>query len=118
MPGRYERCDDELAFDRRAGFGVFSLIVDLQQIARLDAELFCVCRTDQRRIVPGQLRDRVGQFLEPAVVCVAAVVHRITAAQHNLRRFWRRRRRWKRRRSRVRDAAGCVGIECGGWSAL
>ena len=59
MPGGHERCNDKLPF-HHAPAGALFIDRDLQQIARFDAERFCVFRTDQRRIVPTQLRDWVG----------------------------------------------------------
>ena len=38
-------------------------------------EILCGGRADQRGIVPGQLGDRLGQFLQPAIVGKAAVVN-------------------------------------------
>ena len=58
MPGGYERCNDKLTLHHGPA-GAFFIDRDLQQIARFDVEPFCVFRTDQRRIIPAQLRDRV-----------------------------------------------------------
>src|SRR5215472_12157967 len=82
MAGGYARCNDKLAFHCGSA-GTLFVDRELQQIARFDTECFCVFRTDQRGIVPTQLRDGVRQFLEPAVVCVAAVVHAVAARQYN-----------------------------------
>ena len=73
---RHECCDHKLAFYWRPGRALF-IDCDLQQIAGLNAQPFRVSRTDQRRVVPGQFCDWVGQFLKPAVIGVAAIVHRI-----------------------------------------
>src|SRR4029077_7051396 len=59
MPGRYERCNDELAFHHGPAGALF-IDRDLQQIARFDAEPFCVFRAEHRLIAPTQLRDWVG----------------------------------------------------------
>ncbi len=111
VTGRDEHGDDQLAPDilRSPHPGAFSVTAMLHEIAVLDAKMFCEDRTHQRRIVPRELRDRVGQFLEPAVIDVTAVVHRITADEDDLGRIERRRRR--RRPKGVGDAAGVVGIE-------
>src|SRR5947207_10032272 len=94
MARRYERGNHQLTFDC---FRMNALLSDcnLNQITCLDTEPFRESRTHERCVVPGQLGDWVGQFLEPAIVSVAAVVHRITADKHDLRRIcpgnWRER---------------------------
>src|SRR5205809_8034014 len=86
MAGRYESGDYQLAFD---WFRMNILLrdCDLNQIACLDTEPFRESGAHERGVVPGQLGDWVWQFLEPAIVSVAAVVHRITADKHNFRRL-------------------------------
>src|SRR6266480_5502789 len=102
MPRRYERGNHQLALD---WFRMNALLrdCDLNQITCLDPEPFCENRTHKRGVVPSQLGDWVGQFLEPAVVSVAAVVHRITADKHDLRRIrgwnWRERPGFLRKRA-------------------
>ena len=84
MTRRHERRKDKLTSDRLSTDALF-INRDLKEVAGLYIELFRIRRTDQRCVVPGQLRDWVRQFLKPAVIGVAAVVHRITACQYNLR---------------------------------
>ena len=93
MAGRHERGDDQLTLNRHSAGHRF-VNRDLHQVAGLDSELFRKSGTHQRRVVPCQLRNWTGQFLEPAVICVSAVVHCITADEHNLRRICRGR--WRR----------------------
>ena len=38
---------------------------------------------DQHGVVPGHLGDRIGQFLQPAVVVVTAVVHAVVAMEND-----------------------------------
>ena len=47
---------------RLTGLAAAALFVncDLYQIASQHAELLCISRTNQRRIVPGKLRDGIG----------------------------------------------------------
>jgi len=84
MARRYESGNHQLAFDRFR-MNILPRDCDLNQIACLDTEPFRESRTHERGVVPGQLGDWVWQFLEPAIVSVAAVVHRITADKHDLR---------------------------------
>ena len=69
---------------RRIGFLFASFVVSVTAMLIRSPfstpRCFAHRRTHQRRVVPGQLRDRVGQFLEPAVVDVAAVIHRSNCA--------------------------------------
>ena len=55
---------------------LFKLISIISPAASLvlDAQLLRRGGRNQRRVIPSQLRDRVGRFLQPAVVIVAAVV--------------------------------------------
>src|SRR5262249_6440427 len=78
----------------------------------LDAKCLGVARTDQRRIIPGQLRDRIGDFLQPRVVYVAAVVDRIIAHQPALGRFRGRRRGWPAPEV-VGNSTGSIAVERG-----
>src|SRR5438876_9243212 len=82
---------------------------DLDKIAILHPDVAGESGTHHRGVVPSELGNRVGQFLKPAVVDVAAVVHRITAHEHDLGRILRRRWRW--RPKRVRDTAGRVAVK-------
>src|SRR6266581_446908 len=108
MPRRYERGNHQLALD---WFRMNALLrdCDLNQITCLDPEPFCENRTHKRGVVPSQLGDWVGQFLEPAVVSVAAVVHRITADKHDLRRI--RRWNWRQRPGFLRKCTRRVRIQ-------
>ena len=110
VTGRDERGDHQLAPDILL-LRIQALFGDgnAHEIAGLDAEMFREDRTHDRGVVPRELRDRVGQFLEPPVIDVAPVVHRITANENDLGRIERRRRR--RSPKRVRDSARVVGIE-------
>ena len=49
--------------------------VNVQRLGRL--------RTHQRGVVPGQLRDRLGQFLQPAIVGKAAIENRRIGFEDN-----------------------------------
>src|SRR5713101_5775699 len=93
MARRYEGGNHQLAFDR---FRMNTLLrdCDLNQIACLDTEPFRESGTHERGVVPCQLGDWIGQFLEPAIIRVPAVVHCVTADKHNLRRICRWR--WRR----------------------
>src|SRR5438034_3894505 len=72
MARRYESGNHQLAFDRFR-MNILPRDCDLNQIACLDTEPFRESRTHERGVVPGQLGDWVWQFLEPAIVSVAAV---------------------------------------------
>ena len=93
MTGRNECRDDELSF-RRRWMSAFFCDRYLNQVTGLDAEPFRERGTHERGIIPGELRDWIRQFLKPAVIGIAAVVHCVTANQYNL---WRicRGSRWK-----------------------
>ncbi len=107
MTGRNQRGDHQFASNIlllriQALFGDG----DLDQIAGVNAKMFRQNRTHHRGIVPSELRYRIGQFLEPAVIDVTSVVHRVTADENDLGRIKRRRRR--RSPKRVRDSARVV----------
>ena len=53
-----------------------ALVGQLQHVARLHAQAVRGRRAEDRGVVPGELGDRLGQFLQPAVVGEAAVVNR------------------------------------------
>ena len=65
MPG----CVQIGAFDRAPAE------LDLDDIVILHAEFARGLAADEHRVVPDHLGDRIGQFLQPAVVVVTAVVH-------------------------------------------
>ena len=73
----------------------------------LDAEFLCCFRTDQGRAAPGQLRHRVGQFLEPTVVGEAAVVDRPVATKNRFEHSSLFLDQPSVGTRRVRDRAGC-----------
>ena len=50
---------------------------------RFQAERFVGYGADQRRIVPGQLADRIGRFLQPSIVDEAAIVNAAVRHQHD-----------------------------------
>ena len=66
------------------GFGVGSVTVTCDQVAILNADVIREGRAHHGRVVPGQFGDRVRHFLEPAVVDVTAIVHRVAANEHDL----------------------------------
>ena len=61
-----------------------ALVRDLNDVAVADTEPLRGGRRDQRGVVPRQLGDRLGQFLQPAVVGEAAVVDGRVAAEVHL----------------------------------
>src|SRR5438132_9701963 len=62
--------------------GLATLLV-LIVILRVQAELLRGIRTDERDIVPSQFRQRLWQFLQPAVVTEAAVVDGWIGTEYN-----------------------------------
>jgi hypothetical protein len=105
MTGRDEYGDDELSFRRRR-MSAFLCDRYLNQVTGLDAELFRERGTHERSIIPGELRDWIRQFLKPAVIGIAAVVHCVTANQHNLWGICRGSRRKCPRALRERSYRG------------
>src|ERR1051325_4332883 len=100
MSRRNQRRDHQLAHNWLGAAGAHLRDLYLDEIAGLYPKLPGKCRAHLRTIVPSQLRDRIGHFLEPAVVSVPAVIHGIAIRQHDLRRLerWRERRvpkRWR-----------------------
>src|SRR4029077_1442072 len=111
VTGRDECRYDQLAFDWLRSRAFFC-DRDLHKIAGVHTELFCISRTHQCSIVPGQLCDWVWQFLQPSVIGVATIVHFITGCKHNL---WRIRCRcWRQCPLTLKLWSNCVCIECGG----
>ena len=86
-----ENCDGVVGMsglrpDRSADFAAID--IDLDDIAGVQAGLLRLVGTYQHAIVPAKIHDRLGRFLQPAVVGAAAVVdHRIAAEDdfHHLR---------------------------------
>ena len=62
-------------------------------------------RAHDGRVAPGQLRDRLGQFLQPAVVGEPAVVNRRVGDRHQVELRLRRQRPSRRRRPLAGAAA-------------
>ena len=56
----------------------------VHHIARLDANVLSRRRTQLHRVIPRELRQRIGQLLKPAVVGEPTVVHRAIAGKHQL----------------------------------
>jgi len=59
-------------------------VAQLDQILVRQAHALGGGWADQRRVVPGDRRDRLGQFLEPAVVGEAAIPDRQVGAEDDL----------------------------------
>ena len=83
---------------------------DLYQVARFNVEMVRRSGAEQGSVIPGQFRYGIRKLLEPAVVGVAAVVHRITADKNDFGRF----RCWRSRRSPkfLRQTTGSGGVQC------
>ena len=62
----------------------FAAITQLDDVFVLDTEPLCQGRAEERGIVPGQLGQGLGQFLEPAVIGPAAVTDRRVGAEEDL----------------------------------
>ena len=58
-----------------------ALVGQLQHVAGLHAEAVRGGGAQDRGVVPGELGDRLGQFLQPAVIGEAAVVDRGVGAE-------------------------------------
>src|SRR5262245_31265883 len=81
-----QRRDDQLMLNWLA-FRIFRSLSngDSDQVPVLDPHPASKAWAYHRCVIPGQLRDRIGHFLEPAIVRVTAVIHRITANENNFR---------------------------------
>ncbi len=75
-----------------------SLCFSLNAVGRL--------RADDRGVVPDQLRDRVGQLLQPRVHREPAVEHRVVRVEGDFERVLRRGGRWLIRTDRLGDFRG------------
>ena len=58
-----------------------AFVRQLQQVAGLHAQAVRGGRTEERGVVPGELGDGLGQFLQPAVIGEAAIVNRGVGAE-------------------------------------
>ena len=97
-----------------AGFVVSTAVVSTVISMRSPlstSELLGDSRAHERGIVPSQLRDRVRHFLEPAVVDVAAVIHRRNCATSTISGDSSSAAVPVRRPKRVRHAASGIGVE-------
>ncbi len=76
-------------FVPRRGFRLFltRLAFDgnANEIAGGDSEMLRRGRTEHGSVVPGQFRDRIRQLLEPAVIGITTIVHRVAANEDDFR---------------------------------
>ena len=78
-------------------------VCDLHQVGRDHALLLRRLGTEDRRIVPGELRDRPGPLLQPSVVGEPAVIHRRIGTENQLQPL--RTGRWRLRLRQCRGPA-------------
>src|SRR5215469_2457474 len=84
VPWRDQRCNDQLTFDRFRR-NAFFCDRDLNKIASADSKRRRESRTHEGGIVPSESCNWIRQFLKPAVIGVASVIHFVTWCEHNFR---------------------------------